>query len=270
VHILCHVVVYLHPQLLNIHSLDPEKRSVSLPVCDCVLINGGNFRGEHDYAADEAFTLESLMNEIDKKVEIWVLKIPGSVLRGALRETWNVPNGGWMQHCNSVKVDADKFVYSINGSPLKPDHMYRVGTTQFFGVRESPSIFAYLQDNQKEKPDPENAIPAHALLMSYFAELAWWCIWRRLDHDKDGQISQKELRRLDRNNSGGLDKTEVFNALRSEIHFQTYSGEFALAEKILEVAGDHDGDGHLTLTEMNSWRRTRLTQLNSMSPPAGP
>jgi len=255
---------------LNIKSMDPLNLQVNLPSCDCVLINGGNFRGEHDYAEDEPFTLESLMSEIDEKVNIWVLELPGSILHGALRETWAAPSGSWMQHCNAVTVDTDNYVKTINGSGLQRDRLYRVGTTERFGVLESPSIRGYLEESPHEKPSPEVAIQAQALLMFYFAEVAWVYIWRKIDVDGDGKITRRELNLLDTDHSGDLYSKELLSALRNEINFQTYVGEFALVDKMLEVAGDRNGDGHLTVEEMNCWRRHRLKQLNVLMPPAGP
>ena len=143
--------------------------------CDCVLINGGNFRGEKDYAHAGCLSLEDHfwllkvpvgelkflqpqlwfilrrtwcqklisvvlrfsfygwiqtglqdlisvdfdsirfplpvrdMLHIQRSVEIVVAELPGWLLKGSLRETWNVVSGAWMQFDDLVEALENSF-----------------------------------------------------------------------------------------------------------------------------------------------------------------
>jgi len=244
---------------LNLHCL---RRS---PHCDCVLINGGNFRGARDYRDDEHLSLEALRSEIDEGVQIVVAKVPGSLLRKGPRETWNAPGGGWMQYDNAVQVDADGYVTHVDGKPLDdtPGCYYRVGTTARFGIKLIPCIEAYFRENESLRPDLDTAVPVHALLMAIFAEQAWVKVWRRLDKDNDNKVSAAELTALDKDNSGSLDKQEIMEGL-NRCGFTTFKNEFALIDVIMHVAGDDDTDGELTIEEMNEQRARRVRELYAL------
>lgn len=231
------------------------------PHCQLVLINGGNFRGERDYSEEDHITLEALKSEMDEKVEICIAEVPGRVLKGALCETWNKPSGAWMQHCDSVKIDEHGFIESIDMAPLDLDRLYRVGTTTRFGIKLSPSISAYLEANPHHQPSPDVAFPAHALLMSIWAERVWVHIFDSIDADKDSKWSISDLSALDTDHNGGIDATELLDAIKNLAGMSVFKGENALVEVILEVAGDTDHDGLLTLQEVNAKRLERVMQL---------
>merc|ERR1712232_540425 len=66
--------------------------------CDCALLKGGNVRGGRVYGEDEHLTLEILQSELEETKEVVIVPVPGLVLKSGLRETYNVPNPGWMQY----------------------------------------------------------------------------------------------------------------------------------------------------------------------------
>jgi hypothetical protein len=70
-----------------------------------VLIKGGNIRGGRDYGHHEYFTLEMLKSEMMETQEIFVVDLPGAILRVGLRETWHAPNPGWFQIDDKVLLD---------------------------------------------------------------------------------------------------------------------------------------------------------------------
>ena len=106
--------------------------------CDCVILKGGNIRGERDYR-DNSFTLEGLQSELQGEECLHIFKVimrlckvlstthcnplvniqvPGRVLRGGLKESWTGPNPGWIQYCDAVEVDEKGNVSMIGGAPL--------------------------------------------------------------------------------------------------------------------------------------------------------
>lgn len=234
------------------------------PHCDCVLINGGNFRGERDYKDDEHMSLQDLMSEIDEKVEIVVVKMPGMIIRKGLRETWQGVGGSWMHHDDGLEVDDDKLVKTVAGFPLDPEKMYRVGTTQRFGILLVPSMLAYLEEDHTRKANPDAGIPVHSLLLHYFAEKAWAQLYFAMDRDHNGSIGKEELRMLDRKGTGSLDKDDILYGLETVSHFKTFKGEYALADLIMKVAGcSGEHEEQLTLTQINKRRRRRRTELKT-------
>ena len=57
--------------------------------CDCVIIKGGNFRGERDYDSHK-FSMEGLKSEMDGRECVHIFLAPGSVLETGLRESFQV------------------------------------------------------------------------------------------------------------------------------------------------------------------------------------
>eukprot|EP00930_Biecheleria_cincta_P021287 TRINITY_DN15817_c0_g1_i3.p1 TRINITY_DN15817_c0_g1~~TRINITY_DN15817_c0_g1_i3.p1 ORF type:complete len:670 (+),score=106.48 TRINITY_DN15817_c0_g1_i3:85-2094(+) len=237
------------------------------PHCDCVLINGGNFRGETSYRDDEHMTLESLMSEIGEQVEIVIAVLPGSLLEQGLRETWQSIGGAWMQHDDSVIVDATGLVATIGGVPLERDRMYRVGTTKRFGVQLIPSVASYFAEDPSRQPNPDSGIPVYPLLLHLWAERVWVQIWSEMDRDHDGRISQDEIKLVDEDCSGSLDRAEVLHAINKLVGYDTFVGEFTLADIVMRVAGHTEGgETHLTLQEMNGRRRRRICKAAGEAP----
>jgi len=242
---------------LNLHCLKDT------PHCDCVLINGGNFRGNHDYKDDEHITLEALYSEIDEAVQIVVASVPGDLLRIGPRETWGAPGGAWMQYDDGVTVDEEGYVTHVDGKPLiaQPNRFYRVGTTARFGITLIPSIEGYFKENEGRRPHLDAGIPVHALLMAIFAEQAWVRVWLWLDTDRDDKIDLENLRRLDKDNSGGLDRRELMEGIKTAAGFSTFKDEYALVDVIMHIAGDGNRDGHLEVDEMNRCRASRVREM---------
>jgi len=243
---------------LNLHCLRMS------PHCDCVLINGGNFRGDRDYQSDEHITLEALHSEVDDEVEIVVALVPGELIRTGLRDTWVSPGGGWMQFDSGVRVDEHGFVTHVDSQPLDVRRVYRVGTTSRFGIRLVPSMEAYFKEDESRRPHEDTAIPVHALLMAIFAEEAWIKVWRRLDRDHDNKITSADLESLDKNHSGGLDRQELMEGIKNIAGFATFKDEFALVDVIMHIAGDENQDGHLEIQEMNSRRERRVREMYAL------
>lgn len=251
---------FLCSEIRNALNLDCLEGS---PHCDCVLINGGNFRGERDYKETEHMSLEDLMSEMDESVEIVVALVPGKLIQSGLRETWQSISGAWMQHDDQLEVDADGQVQKVAGKALEPDAMYRVGTSRRFGIQLIKGIAAYWAETPSAKPHPESGIPVHSLLLHYWAEKVWVRIWAFLDKDHNGRIDPEEIKALDRTGTGQLDHVDIMNAVKNVAHMETFEGEYTLTDLIMKVAG-HCGQGTLTLVEINSRRRHRRQQLRGI------
>lgn len=72
-----------------------------------------------------------------------------------------------------------------------------------------------------------------------------------LDADGDGEVTTEELKALDIDGDGQLSKAELKAAIANVAGLSTIDGENALVDYILEAAGDKDGDGVLTVDEIN-------------------
>jgi len=222
--------------------------------CDCVILKGGNIRGERDYR-DNRFTLEGLQSELQGEECLHIFKVPGRVLRGGLKESWTGPNPGWIQYCDAVEVDEKGNVSMIGGAPLDLKRMYRVGSFIDFDTDYgTPSMFQYFQseDGLADKPDTEAGVSCHVLLLQLFSKDIWRRIWGWLDADGDGEISSEELAALDVDGDGKISKSELRSALRLVLGLSTHGAQDTLVDLVMSVGGDKDGDGQLTVEEINS------------------
>ena len=81
-------------------------------------------------------------------------------------------------------------------------------------------------------------------------------IWRRilgwLDTDGDGEITAAELAALDIDGDGKISKAELRSALRLVLGLSTHGDQDTLVDLVMEAGGDRDGDGHLTVDEINT------------------
>lgn len=231
--------------------------------CDCVLINGGNFRGERQYETSH-LSLEDLMSEIDESVEIVVAELPGSLLKGALRETWRGVSGAWMQHDDLVEVNSSGEIIFIAGAPLNLHQIYRVGSTRRFGIQLIPSVASFWQENPHLRPNPESAVPVHSLLLHFWAEKVWVRIWAFMDQDRNGSIDSEEMKLLDRSGDGELDRHDIMCAVKTVADMETFDGEYTLTDLVMKVAGQcGQGCQGLTLKEINHRRHLRRKQLRT-------
>ena len=64
-----------------------DQKKSSRVNCNCVIIKGGNIRGEVDYDKYN-FTLEGLNTEMKEDEGIHIYQVPGHVLKVSLKETW--------------------------------------------------------------------------------------------------------------------------------------------------------------------------------------
>lgn len=225
---------------------------------DAVLIKGGNVRGGRDYADTDLFTLESLKSEISETQDLVICSVPGSVIRVGLRETWEAPNPGWMQYDDGVEVDDDGYVTTVAGEDLDENRLYRVGTVvDLFRARDGSSFGHYFEEHPEHKPDDDSGVNMHALLLGYFADQAWQKVLDALDADHSGSISAQELKAVDTNGDGFVDKGELVEALVKLGGFKATHDELSFIDQVLAVAGDVDRDGRLSLNEINGMLSSR-------------
>ena len=220
--------------------------------CDCVMIKGGNIRGERDYDQFN-FTLEGLRTEMQEEEGVHIFLVPGYALEGCMKETWYGPNPGWMQYDDSIDVDTDGKITAIGGFPLNRKTIYRVGSFQDLHIDygEQPTLAKHFEENPKGLPDHDAGMGCHALLLKLYSHGIWKKLWCLLDADGDGEITTDELKALDIDGDGKLSKDELRAAISKVVGLSTIGGENALVDYVLQAAGDVDNDGVLTIDEIN-------------------
>lgn len=218
---------------------------------DCVLVKGGNIRGGRTYEPDDPFTLESLKSEISEGQELVICRVPGSVLRVGLQETWTAPNPGWFQYDDGISTDEGGFVTHVGGKPIDPERMYAIASvSDFFRARDGPSFGKYFDDHPDERPDNDTGVVIHAILLAHWADKAWKRVFQSIDVDSNGQISESEIRAIDINGDGFVDSNELVSAL-VRLGFKATPEELTFVRAVLLAAGDADHDGRLSLSEIN-------------------
>ena len=220
--------------------------------CDCVMIKGGNIRGERDYS-DYKFTLEGLNTEIGSGKSIHIFLVPGQILLDGVKETWNNPNPGWMQYDYDVEIDPNGNIVSIGGKDLDTEKVYRVGSMSDFknDHGNQPTFHEYFTSNPESLPDWDAGIGCDALLLKLFSNDVWKRLWKLLDADDDGVVTKEELKILDLDGDGELSKEELKAAMSKILDMSTYEGQDVLLDYVLAAGGDTDKDEKLTLEEIN-------------------
>ena len=243
------MATYLCTQVRHALNLETENYEDH---CDCVMIRGGNIRGERDYS-DFKFTLEGLNTEIGSGKSIHIFLVPGQVLLEGVKETWNNPNPGWMQYDDGVNVDNDGNIISISGAPLDKEKVYRVGSMSDFKTDpgNQPTFHGYFQSNPDSLPDWDAGIGCDVLLLKLFSNDVWKKLWKLLDTDGDGVVTREELKVLDLDGDGQLSKEELKSAMSKILGMSTCIGQDVLLDYVLVAGGDTDQDEKLTLDEIN-------------------
>ena len=243
------MATYLCTQVRLALNLDTENYKDH---CDCVMIKGGNIRGERDYDKFN-FTLEGLNSEIGSGKDVHIFLVPGNVLQDGVKETWKNPNPGWMQYDDSVEVDSDGMVIAIGGSPLDREKVYRIGSFSDFknDHGNQPTFHQHFKTNPESLPDWDAGIGCDVLLLKLFSNDIWTRLWRLLDSDDDGVVTSEELKVLDLDGDGQLSKNELRSAMAKILGMSTYEGQDTLLDYVLAAGGDTDEDGKLTVEEIN-------------------
>eukprot|EP00931_Biecheleriopsis_adriatica_P101805 TRINITY_DN76883_c0_g1_i1.p1 TRINITY_DN76883_c0_g1~~TRINITY_DN76883_c0_g1_i1.p1 ORF type:complete len:615 (-),score=123.84 TRINITY_DN76883_c0_g1_i1:7-1851(-) len=239
---------------------------------DCALLKGGNVRGGRNYADDEHITLEVLQSELEEKKELVVVAVPGSVLRVGLRETFGVPNPGWMQFDDQVVLDNDGYVVSIAGEPLDLNKKYKVvSISDFWRKRDAPSIGAYFEEHPEELPEHDSGRPIHVVLLRFFAMQVWTKIWKELGLDGDLENTDHEaFKRLDHDGDGKLSKQDLKRALEQVAGLDAFQGMDVLVDTMLgEICKVTGGGDQQVLSENDiqaaakHWSHSSLASMTS-------
>jgi len=203
--------------------------------CDCAMLKGGNVRGGRDYKDDEHVSLEVLQSELEERKEVVVIPVPGMILRGGLRETFGVPNPGWMQYDDGVILDEDGFVTHIGGTEIDLARVYKVASiSDFWRKRDAPTIGAYFEVHPHLLPSHDVGRPIHALLMRLFAVQIWARLWKRIDPNKEGVISEEGFRKLDADGDGQISREELKTAISEIGGLETFAGNDVVVDQMFE------------------------------------
>jgi hypothetical protein len=212
--------------------------------CDLVCIKGGMFKAGRDYTPAQAapfsdeqpFTLEMLQGELMRRGKILICHVPGRVLRVALRETWQQSNPGWLQMDDGVECDEEGYVVSVNGKPLDPDRLYRIGSfPNFRRPRDAPTIGAYFETHPLDWPaahrEGQGAVD---LIVKFCAAQAWVSLLRLCDKNEDSQVDEKELlSALDLDLDGSISRDELKRGV-SRLGLRTHEAEDTLVDAMVE------------------------------------
>jgi len=206
------------------------------PRCHCALLKGGNIRGGRDYESTEQLTLEVLQSELEETKEVVVVPVPGLVLRVGLRETFKVPNPGWMQYDDGVELDEEGFVTHIQNKPLDMSEVYNVATiSDFWRKRDGPTIGSYFELHPDELPEPDSGVPMHVLLIRLFAMQIWQLVWKSLEVDfEEGSISEEAFRRIDVDGDGQISKDDLKKAVSDITGFETFASQDVVVDFMLD------------------------------------
>lgn len=220
---------------MNMHDLVGGE-----PTVDCCLLKGGNVRGGRNYGDSENMTLETLQSEIEETKEVLVIPVPGLVLRVGFRETYGVPNPGWMQYDDGVVLDGDGECTHVNGKPIDLTKVYKVGSiVDFWRKSDSPTIGAYFEVHPHSLPEPDSGVNIHYLLMRLFAAGIWTRIFKamRIDLEK-GSFDPEAFRRIDADGDGKLSKADLQKALADVVGFETFAGQEVVVDQMFGVMAD--------------------------------
>jgi len=240
--------------------------------CDCSIIKGGNIRGGRAYADDEVLTLEVLQSELEDRKEVVVVPVPGLVLRVGLRETFGVPNPGWMQYDDGVLLDDDGFVTHVAGNPIDLAKTYKVATvSDFWRKRDAPTIGAYFEVHPQLLPEPDSGVPIHALLIRLFSMQIWNRMWKKLHVDfGEGRIDEEAFKRMDLDGDGKLSREDIKAAISNIAGLETFAGQDVVVNQMFEEISSFqelttENVGHIDARTLGQaakhWSGTSLSQM---------
>jgi len=223
---------------------DVEKATV-----DLVILNGGEIRGGKNYPEGSFFSLSDLRSEIAEQLETIIVRVPGSVLNQAIKETRKGPGPGFIQTDNGVLFDEQQNIVSIGGFAFDPEKSYRVATTKW-DILDGPSesLTSYFKP---QAPLGEiGSWPVLPLLLSYFATTVWQSIWAKFDLDCDGQLDDNEIRQIDLDGDGKISRSEFQNAMQ-KAGYQVDPAETSFVDCVMTLGGEVRDPGYLTKDEIN-------------------
>ena len=250
------MATYLCSQMKLALNLDTE---FSTNHCDCVLIKGGNIRGGRDYNTNN-LTLEGLKSELKEERNVGIFLLPGHILESSLKESWDKPNAGWFQYDDGVEVDSKGFVTKVANSTIDKNKIYRVGSFLDFDANYgSSSIHLYFKENPHSLPEKDACIGCHILLLNLFSRNIWAKIWRLLDADGDGIITNEEIKKFDKDQDGSISREEVREAITEVLGMSSHEHENMFLDYVMTTGGDTNHDGKLTLEELNNSNKFYLT-----------
>merc|ERR1711862_620301 len=100
----------------------------------------------------------------------------------------------------------------------------------------------YFKEHTGLLPDTEFLVAAS--ILSYLAKNVWIEVYKSLDTNNDGIISEEELAAIDTDGDGRISKPE-FLARMKELGWKVDENEFGFVDYIFQVAGDANSDGYL-------------------------
>jgi hypothetical protein len=121
-----------------------------------------------------------------------------------------------------------------------------------WGWQGAPAPFdAYFAAHPDRKFADEGNGTAHAILLAKFAAVVWAQLYSLLDGNGDHVITPAELASFDKDGDQALDVHELMGMLCA-LGFGVDDEVTDFARWVMSAAGDADGDGRLTLAEINA------------------
>eukprot|EP01127_Copromyxa_protea_P010652 TRINITY_DN2610_c0_g1_i1.p1 TRINITY_DN2610_c0_g1~~TRINITY_DN2610_c0_g1_i1.p1 ORF type:complete len:455 (+),score=64.78 TRINITY_DN2610_c0_g1_i1:720-2084(+) len=232
-------------EALNSSSKDVEGNTV-----DCVVISGGHLRGSKLYPENSFFSMEDMKSEIQEKDVTTIVKMTGAMLERGIKSTRACPNPGFLQHDDGITWSDSGELLTVGGEKFDANKIYRVAAARW-DIYEGPCTEWVEHFRGHHERGLFAVWPIYSSIVSYFAKNIWLQIFNELDANKDGVIDAAELSRYDLNKDGCLDRAEMIVALKS-MGFEVDEEELSFVDCVMEMAGDRNRDGILTLEELNN------------------
>jgi len=231
------------------------------PFVDCVVITGAEIRGSKDYSDDCFFSLEDAKSELAEQVETRLLLMPGQVLLDGIIETHGGPNPGYLQYDDGVVFDKDgKTLLSIAGKPFDPSKLYKVAGNDWDIQEGCPTWIEYYKQNPKHVL--RGHWPIYPTIISFFAFNVWKQLWNKLDKNGGGKIDEEEFGVLDLDGDKRVSKLEMLTTLRQLVGFEVDEQELGFVDCLMQLAGDANKDGFITLEELNARPPVQLKEIS--------
>jgi 2',3'-cyclic-nucleotide 2'-phosphodiesterase (5'-nucleotidase family) len=199
------------------------------------VFNGGGIRGSRAY--EGRLTYGDIQREVPFDNEIAVVRLPGAVLRDAVRSSRArapAESGGFLQVDDRMRVDERHEIVELAGEPFDPARTYRIALVRGLleGLDRVEPLVRFAEECPDAIPPKTSGREVKIALASAFSAILWEQLggFDAIDGNDDGVITEDEIARaiertggqpaspmaasslldaLDRNHDGELTRDEA-------------------------------------------------------------